>query len=145
VRKEPNYLFLTIGLLTAVVLVTSVDPKSLLMTVGISVVALTFIVTSYFVIESRRQLLLAALLGMSALLPFMWLSLQREGHSPTLVQGLFILNLIIWLLFTLYIAIIVFRSILSARSISSNEIYGAIYVYLLIGVVFAEICQLLLA
>jgi hypothetical protein len=33
------------------------------MTVGISVVALTFMVTSYFVIESRRQLLLAALLG----------------------------------------------------------------------------------
>jgi hypothetical protein len=53
------------------------------------------------------------------------------------------LNLIIWLLFTLYIAIIVFRSIMSARSISSNEIYGAIYVYLLIGVVFAEIYQLL--
>jgi Ion channel len=145
VRKEPNYLFLTIGLLTAVVLVTSVDPKSLLMTVGISVVALTFIVTSYFVIESRRQLLLAALLGMSALLPFMWLSLQRQGHSPSLVEGLFVLNLIIWLLFTLYIAIIVFRSIMSARSISSNEIYGAIYVYLLIGVVFAEIYQLLLA
>jgi hypothetical protein len=67
--KEPNYLFLTIGLLTAVVLVTSVHPENLLMTVGISVVALTFMVTSYFVIENRRQLLLAALLGMSALLP----------------------------------------------------------------------------
>jgi len=64
-NKNPNYLYLTIGLLTAVVLVTSVHPQSLLMTVGVSVVALTFMVTSYFVIESRRQLLLAALLGMS--------------------------------------------------------------------------------
>ena len=97
-NKNPNYLYLTIGLLTAVVLVTSVHPQSLLMTVGVSFVALTFMVTSYFVIESRRQLLLAALLGMSALVPFLWLSLQRQGHSPSLLmQGLFVLNLILWL------------------------------------------------
>jgi hypothetical protein len=146
VRKEPNYLFFTISLLAAVVLITGTHPENLLvMTLGISIAVLSFMVISYIVIESRFQLLLAALLAVSAFLPFMWLIRQPEAQSPSLVQALYVLNILMWLLFTLYIAVVVFRGIMSARRIGSNEIYGAIYVYLLIGVVFAEIYQLLLA
>ena len=72
-RKEPNYLFLTISPLTAVVVTTVTDSVRLLAISGVCVAALTFMVTAYIVIESRRQLLLAALLGISALLPFGWL------------------------------------------------------------------------
>ena len=144
-RKQPNYLFLTISLLTAVVVTTAADSVRLLAISGVCIAVLTFMVTAYIVIENRRQLLLAALLGISALLPFGWLVVEPEGISPSLVKAIYVSNLLFWLLLTLYIGIIVFRAIMSARLIRSNEIYGAIYVYLIIGVVFAEIYQLLLA
>ena len=45
---------------------------------------------------------------------------------------------------TLYIGLIVFRGIISAHIISTNEVAGAVYVYLLTGILFAGIYQLLL-
>ena len=78
VRKEPNYLFLTISLLAAVVVTTAADSARLFAISGFCVATLTFMVTAYIVIESRRQLLLAALLGISALLPFGWLVIEPE-------------------------------------------------------------------
>jgi hypothetical protein len=74
-----------------------------------------------------------------------WLVVEPEGIAPSPVKTIYVSNLLFWLLLTLYIGIIVFRAIMSAASSGSNEIYGAIYVYLIIGVVFAEIYQLLLA
>ena len=145
IRKEPSYLCLTISLLVAVVLTTSAGAEISLATAGVLVAALTFMATARRVIESKRQLLLAGLLALTALLPFLWLISQPQEHFPNLIKGLYVLNLAIWLLFTSYIAIIVFRSIMSAKRIGANEIYGAIYVYLLIGIVFAEFFQLLLA
>lgn len=145
IRKDPNYLYLTIGLLAAVVLATSAGTQVSLAIAGVLVAAITFLVTAWFVIESKRQLLFATVLALTALLPFIWLVGQPEEQFPDLVEGLYVLNLVIWLLFTAYIAIVAFRSIMSAKRIRANEIYGAIYVYLLIGVIFAEIFQLLLA
>jgi hypothetical protein len=112
---------------------------------GVLVAAITFMVTAWFVIESKRQFVLVGVLAVTALLPFVWLVGQPEEQFPGSVERLYLLNLAIWLLLTAYIAIVVFRSIMSAKRIRANEIYGAIYVYLLIGVVFAEIFQLLLA
>jgi hypothetical protein len=143
--KEPNYLCLTISLLAAVVLTTSAGTEISLATAGVLVAALTFIATARFVIKSKRQLFLSGLLALTALLPFLWLVSQPQEHFPDLIKGLYVLNLAIWLLFTSYITIIVFRSIMSAKRIRTNEIYGAIYVYLLIGIIFAEIFQFWLA
>ena len=145
IRKEPNYLYLTIGLLAAVLLANSAGTHVSLAIAGVSVAAVTFLVTAGFVIESKRQLLLAGMLALTALLPFIWLVGQTEEQFPELVERLYVLNLVLWLLFTAYIAIVAFRSIMGAKRIRANEIYGAIYVYLLIGVIFAEIFQLLLA
>jgi hypothetical protein len=145
VRKEPNYLSLMISLLIAVVLITSAPPLSLLGILGAFIGVLSLLVAAYILTERRRQLLRAALLGAAALLPFTWISMHPEALAPRWVNGIYALNLGFWLLFNFYIGLIVFRSIMTAHRIRSNEIYGAIYVYLLIGVLFAEVYQLLLA
>jgi hypothetical protein len=144
-RREPNYLYLMISLLTAVVLITSSAPLSLLGTIGVFTAALSLIVIACTLTERRSRLLLTAVLGASALLPFAWLSIHPDALAPTLAKGIYALNLVFWLLFTFYVGLIAFRGIITARRIRTNEIYGAIYVYLLIGVMFAEVYQLLLA
>ncbi len=145
IGREPNYLCLTIGLFTAVVLATSAGGQISFAVVGVLIAAITFMLTAWFVIESRRQFVFVSALALTALLPFAWLVRQPEEQFSGLVEPLYLLNLIIWLLFTAYIAIAVFHSIIIAKRIRANEIYGAIYVYLLIGVIFAELFQLLLA
>jgi hypothetical protein len=145
IGREPNYLYLTIGVLAAVVLATSAGGQISFAIAGVLVAAITFMVTAWFVIESKRQFVLVGALALTALLPFIWLVRQPEEQFPGLVERLYLLNLTIWLLFTAYIAIVVFRSIMSATRVRANEIYGAIYVYLLVGVIFAELFQLLLA
>jgi hypothetical protein len=95
---------------------------------GVLVAAITFMVTAWFVIESKRQFALVGVLAVTALLPFVWLVGQPEEQFPGSVERLYLLNLTIWLLLTAYIAIVVFRSIMSAKRIRANEIYGAIYV-----------------
>jgi hypothetical protein len=143
--KEPNYLYLMLGLLAAVVLVTAAAPLSLLARVGGWIAVLSLLGTAYLVVERRGQLLLALLLGAAAFLPFVWLGTHPQALDPRLANGIYIVNVGFWVLFTCYIGLIVFRGILAARRIGSNEVYGAIYVYLLIGVVFAAVYQLLLA
>ncbi len=144
-RREPNYLYLTIGLVAAIVLATSAGEQIWFAIVGVLVAASTFIVTAWFVIESKRQLILVGALALTALLPFVWLVGRPEDRFPGVVEFLYVLNVVIWLLFTVAIVFVVFRSIMSAKGIRANEIYGAIYVYLFIGVIFAELFQLLLA
>lgn len=122
IRKEPNYLYLTIGLLAAGILATSAGTQVSLAIAGVLAAAITFLVTAWFVIESKRQLLLAGVLASTALLPFIWLVNQPEEQFPDLVERLYILNLVIWLLFTGYIAIVAFRSIMTVKRIRDNEI-----------------------
>jgi hypothetical protein len=136
---------LTIGLLGAVVLATSAGGRISFAIAGVLVAGITFVVTAWFVIDSKRQFVFVSVLALTALLPFIWLVRQPTEQFPGLVERLYLLNLSIWILFTADIAVVVFRSIMSAKQIRANEIYGAIYVYLLIGVIFAEIFQLLLA
>ena len=143
-RRDPKYLFLVISLLGSTVLITSSAPLSLLGNMGIVGSALSLLVTAYLVAERRRHLLLVVVLGASALLPFAWFSVFRGALAPRLVNGIYVLNLVVWLLFTVCTALIVFRDIMTARRVRGNEIYGAIYVYLLIGVMFAQAYQLLL-
>jgi ion channel len=45
---------------------------------------------------------------------------------------------------TFYIGLMIFQDIMKAKRISSNEIYGAISVYLLIGIFFGMIYQIML-
>ena len=144
-RREPDYLYLMIGLVSAVVLVTAVSPLDSLAILGVFIAVFSLLVTAYRVIERRSQLLLAILLGAASFLPFAWFSIYPDALSSGMANGLYVLNLVFWVGFTFYIALMVFRSIISAQRIGSNEIYGAVYVYILIGVLFAGVYQLLLA
>ncbi len=58
-RKEPNYLYLMIALLTAVVLITSASPVSVPGILGVFTAALSLLGTAYILTDRRRQLLLA--------------------------------------------------------------------------------------
>ena len=60
-RKEPNYLYLMIALLTAVVLITSASPVSVPGILGVFTAALSLLGTAYILTDRRRQLLLAVL------------------------------------------------------------------------------------
>ena len=95
-RKEPNYLSLMLSLLTSVVLVTSAVPRSLLGIVGVLIAALSLMVTAYTLINRRRPLLLAVLLGAAAFLPFTWFSLHPEALAPRWAMGIYTLTLGFW-------------------------------------------------
>ena len=84
IAREPNYLYLTIGLLAAVVLATSAGEQISFATAGVLVAAITFIVTAWFVIESKRQFVLVGALALTALLPFLRLVSQPEEQFPGL-------------------------------------------------------------
>ncbi len=143
--KEPNYLYLTLSLLAAIVLMTAAPPLSLPTILGILTGGLTLLVTAYLLTGRKRELVLAILLAVSALLPFAWFNIYPQARVHPLALRIYALDLAFWLLFTCYIGIMVFRGIVTARSIRGNEVYGAIYLYLLMGVLFAQIYQLLLA
>src|SRR5215831_18031709 len=142
--QEPNYLYLLIGLLTAIVLVTSASPLSLLGIGGGLIVILSLLITAYSLTKRRRQLLLVVLLGISALLPAVWFSTHPEARTTHVALDIYTVNLVVWLLFTFHIGLMIFRSLMTAQRIRSNEIYGAVSLYLLIGVLFTEAYLLLL-
>jgi ion channel len=143
--REPNYLYLTISLLAAVVLITSTSPQSVVGILGVSsgVFALMML-SAYLLIGRKREMLVAVVLGASAFLPFAWINIHPDALSPPVRSTVYVVNLGVWLLFTVYTGLLAFRSIIAARHIRSNEIYGAIFLYLVIGILFAEVFQALL-
>jgi voltage-gated potassium channel len=141
-RREPNYLYLLLCLLTVIVCIITVAPQSLLRIVGILSLML---VSVYLLTEHKGQRLLATLLCASVVLPFAWFSLHPPVVATRGAQGVYALTLSSWLLFTGYLGQIAFRRLMAACRIRRNEIYGSIYLYLLIGVMFAEVYQVLCA
>src|SRR5262245_1787938 len=144
-RKTPNYLYLMVSLSVALVLVTASSPHSRVGVLGVFIGAISLLATAYRLAGHRLHLLLAAVLSVCAFLPFAFLNLHPGGLTLRLPRCIYGLNIFVWLLFAFYIGLLVFRGIMRAQEISSNEICGAIYVYLLIGVLFAGIYQFLLA
>src|SRR5947207_13955337 len=80
-RKEPNYLYLVISLLIAVVLITSAPPLKPLGILGVFTGALSLMATAYIVTERRLHVLLAAVLGAAALYHLRGSAFTR-GHLP---------------------------------------------------------------
>src|SRR5262245_58126327 len=137
-RREANYLYLMLGLALGVVLITAARPQSGLGVIGVSTGVFSLMIASAFVLAARkRQILVVVLLAASAYVPFVWINVHPQALSPDLANTVYTINLCFWLLFIVYIGTIVSRSILTATRIRGNEIYGAIYLYLLIGVMFA--------
>jgi hypothetical protein len=145
-RREANYLYLMLGMALAVVLITASRPQSGFGVLGVSTGVFSLMTVSAFVLAARkRQMLIVVLLAASAYVPFVWMNIHPQALSPDLANTIYTINLCFWLLFVVYIGTIVSRSILTATRIRGNEIYGAIYLYLLIGVMFAIVFQILIA
>ena len=144
-RGEPRYLWFTIVTLVSIVLVTSASPGSLLLMAGVATAALCLIATAYVLMRSRRQFVAVTLVGLAAMLPVVYFVLFPRTAEPHWANRIYVMNVSLWLLFTGRVALMVFRGIMKARRIGGNEVYGAIYVYLLIGVLFAQMYQVLLA
>jgi hypothetical protein len=145
-RREANYLYLMLGLALGIVLITASRPQALAGVLGVSTGVFSLMIVSAFVLAARkRQILIVVLLAASAYVPFVWMNINPRALSPDLANSIYTINLCFWLLFIVYIGTIVFRSIMTATRIRGNEIYGVIYLYLLIGVMFAILFQILVA
>src|SRR5215470_24123 len=91
--KEPKYLYLTLSLLAAIVLMTAAPPLSLPTVLGILTGGLTLLVTAYLLTGRRRELVLAVLLGVSALLPFAWFNIDPQARDHPLALRIYALDL----------------------------------------------------
>src|SRR4051794_27330412 len=131
-KNSKRYLFLMVAL------TVSLFFSSFRQTWANSFVAFCFLLSiiaaAYSASKSRRQLLTMLGLALSAVLPLWELAVSNETIFWTI-------NNSIWLILTFYVGSIIFRDILKDKRISINEIYGAISVYLLIGVFFGIIFQ----
>jgi voltage-gated potassium channel len=98
---------------------------------------LSLIAAAYSISKSRLQLLI--LLGVSfiAVIPLWEIAVPNRTVFETM-------NNTLWIMVTFYVGLMIFQDIMKAKRISSNEIYGAISVYLLIGVFFGMIYQIVL-
>jgi|SRR5215475_4776362 len=99
-RREPNYLYLLICLLTGVVFLITFAPHSFLRIGGVLAIMM---VSAFILAERKGQRLLATLLGAVAVLPFVWLRLHPPAGATPLVYGAYALILGFWLLLTFYI------------------------------------------
>ena len=127
-QREPNYLYLTIVQVATIVMVTSSAPLSPACVAGIVIAACSLMVAAWLLTGRRRELLFVALLGALALVPLATFSVRRRAIVPGAANRIYVVNMVFWILFTLYVGLMVFRGILRARRVRSNEIFGAIYV-----------------
>lgn len=143
-RRDPNYLLLTICQLVSILLITAGSTIGPLVYSGILVAAGALCYAAFRLSSGRFQFLVITGLAILALLPVSALVLQGRPMVPGLAQQIYLFNLACWLLLTFIVSVVSFRRLMSARFIGRNEIYGAISLYLLIGVLFAQVYQLLL-
>jgi hypothetical protein len=132
------------GVLVSIACITSASLLSPLEIAGVGIGALSLLVTAYLVTERRLYLYVTVVLATLASLPIVWFRIRPGSLPLQLVNWIYALDLALWALLTLTTTLIVFHGIMTARRVGSNEIFGAIYVYLLIGILFAQIYQLLL-
>jgi voltage-gated potassium channel len=98
---------------------------------------LSLIVAAFSISKSRFQFLIMLGISGATVLPVWHFAIPDRIISETLNNAL-------WLILIFYIGLIIFQDIIKSKLISSNEIYGAISVYLLTGTFFGIIFQTVL-
>lgn len=98
---------------------------------------LALILAAFSISKSRLQLIIMLGLSAGTVLP-VW----NFVFSDPIIIGT--LNNSLWLILIFYIGLIIFQDIINSEEITSNEIFGAISVYFLIGVFFGITFQTLL-
>jgi len=136
-RQTGNYLFLLVFLFVSMLLLMSVHNLMLMKLVGLCLI--TGLCASAFLITRRhRDQLILVPLGILALAVYVTTNTASE---PFLLK---FLDKILWLAFSGYLILIVFRQIFEAKSIKAQEIYGAISIYLLLGFLFTQIYEIIM-
>lgn len=107
---------------------------------GWALVAFYFFVifTVIYAIRSEHKLMLRIML-IQAVLNVIINVLAQAGHF----YWLEIINIMIFLLFCFFALLIIFQHIIKTKSVTTDTIFGSMCVYLLIGLVFALIYQLI--
>ncbi|MEO6391266.1 MAG: ion channel [Pyrinomonadaceae bacterium] len=94
-------------------------------------------VAVWFISQNKWQRIVMLSLAALAVLPLWELALLR---NPMVIETV---NTGLWIILTSFVGSMIFRDIFRAQRIGSDQIYGVISVYLLIGVFFALIYQIL--
>ena len=95
--------------------------------------------SAYLITRRHRDQLILIPLGILALAVYL------TTHATSEPTSLKFLDKLLWLGFSVYLILIVFRQIFEAKSIKAQEIYGAISIYLLLGFMFTQIFEIILA
>ena len=137
-RQTGNYLFLLVFLFISMVLLMSIHDIMLIKLVGLCLI-LGLCTSAYLITRRHRDQLILIPLGILALAVYL------TTHATSEPTSLKFLDKLLWLGFSVYLILIVFRQIFEAKSIKAQEIYGAISIYLLLGFMFTQIFEIILA
>lgn len=136
-RQTGNYLFLLILLLISMILAMSIRNIIMVKSVGICLI-LGLCLAAYLITRRHRDQLILFPLGVVAL------AVHVLTHTTNGINFLDIVDRLLWIGFSGYLSLIVFRQIFDAKSINAQEIYGAISVYLILGFIFSQIFGIIL-
>ena len=95
-------------------------------------------VVSVYAANVHRSLLLAMVLAIPALL-------ERIVVTKSNAHSFSILNIVLTLVFDVVIVVVIFRHVLAAEQPTSETIFGALCLYLLVGFSFATVYGLVAA
>ncbi len=136
-RQTGNYLFLLVFLIIAIVMGMTLRNVVMVKILGLSLL-FGLCLSAYLITRRRRDQLILLPLGAAALAVYVML---HTSHEPNMLKYL---DKALWMGFSGYLILIVFRQIFNAKSIDAQEIYGVISAYLLIGILFSQIFDIVL-
>lgn len=136
-RPRENHLVLLVVLATSIALDIAVSEPRLDFAIGAGfIVALCF--ATYLITRRRRPLWFLVPWGVAAL------ALHVAFHGDRGPLGVRLLDDLLWLAFSGVLALIVFRNVLAAARVGFHQVSGAVSVYLLLGILFAQAFEILL-
>lgn len=136
-RQTGNYLFLLVFLFFSLVLVMSIRNIFLVKCLGLCLI-FGLCLSAYLITRRHRDQLILIPLGLVALAVYV---LMNTSGEPDFLK---LLNKLLWMVFSGYLMLLIYRQLYNAKTINSQEIYGAISVYVLLGFFFAQIYEILM-
>lgn len=135
-RSAVKFHYVLIILAAEIVLITSVRDQMSLTFVGLSFILLLSF-AAFWATRRRSDQIIALSLGLIA---FTLNGTSYLFDFPVVVE---VLSGVLWINFTAYLAYLIMRYIFGSESVGPQEIYGAVSVYLLIGIAFAQVNEIL--
>ena len=131
-RRKHGRLYYLLAFLVLFILLSSFSGKGLVRQLILDLVLVGILVSAVVGIkQTRRSLLVSIMLGtpwIIAVFVDLFLIKTRTLYIATTISGV---------PFLVYVTTVVFRHVLGARRVTAETIYGAICVYLLLGIVWA--------